>query len=106
FVRNTGIAAPGRVARLLKSGGPSAVLAEISRVDGAYVKGLYYRELFKQASLTPAQYRDVLVQAGRGMRGSDYTLAELLIAIAGKLPNDDSSRDAYFSAASGLSSSY
>lgn len=106
FVRNTGIAAPGRVARLLKSGGPSAVLAEISHVDGAYVKGLYYRELFKQASLTPAQYRDVLAQAGREMRGSDYTLAELLIGIAAKLPNDDSSRDAYFQAASGLSSAY
>lgn len=106
FVRNTGIAAPSRVARLLKSGGPSAVLDEISKVDGAYVKGIYYRELFKQTSLTPAQYRQVLAQAGREMRGNDYTLAELLIAIADKLPNDEPSRDAYFTAASGLSSAY
>lgn len=106
FVRNTGIAAPSRVARLLKTGGPAAVLGEISQVDGAYVKGIYYRELFKQVSLTPAQYRQVLSQAGREMRGNDYTLGQLLIAIADKLPDDDSSRDAYFAAASGLSSAY
>lgn len=106
FVRNTGIAAPARVARFLKSGGVPAVLSEISRVDGSYVKGIYYRELFKQASLTPSQYRDVMAQASREMRGSDYALGQLLIAIADKLPNDAGSRDAYFAAAGSLSSSY
>lgn len=106
FVRNTGIAAPSRVARFLKSGGVPAVLGEISRVDGAYVKGIYYRELFRQASLTPSQYRDVMAQASREMRGSDYALGQLLIAVADNLPNDAGSRDAYFAAASGLSSSY
>ena len=106
FVRNTGIGAPARVARLLKSGGASAVTAEISRIDGTYVKGIYFRELFKQATLTPDQYRQAMAQASREMAGSDYELASMLISIADRLPNDEASRDAYFTAAAGLSSDY
>src|SRR5262245_43953338 len=106
FVRNSGIGAPGRVARFLKSGGVPAVTAEISRIDGSYVKGIYFRELFKQATLTPEQYRQVMAQASREMHSSDYELAQLLIAIADQLPNDETSRAAYFTAASGISSDY
>ena len=106
FVRNTGIGAPARVARFLKSGGVSAVMGEISRIDGTYVKGIYFKELFKQATLTPDQYRQAMVQASREMKGSDYELASMLIAIADRLPNDETSRDAYFTAASGISSDY
>lgn len=106
FVRNTGIGAPGRVARFLKAGGPSAVLSEIARVDSTYVKGVYYRELFKQASLSGDQYRQAMTQAGRELQGSDYELASLLIAVADHLPDDDASRAAYFTAASSLSSDY
>jgi len=106
FIRNTGIGAPARVARFLKSGGVPAVMAEIGRVAGSYVKGIYYRELFKQATLTPDQYRQVMAQASTEMRSSDYELAQLLIAIADKLPNDETSRAAYFTAAGGIKSDY
>lgn len=106
FVRNTGIGAPARVARFIRTGGVAAVVAEIGRVDSTYVKGLYYRELFKQATLTPEQYRDVMVQASTTMRSSDYELAQLLISIADKIPSDDASRAAYFRAASGIGSDY
>jgi len=106
FVRNSGFGADTRVARLLKNGGPGAVLTEIGRLEGTYVKGVYYRELFKQASLTPDQYRQVMTQAGREMKGSSYELAQLLIAIADKLPADEASRAAYFQAAAGIDSSY
>jgi beta-lactamase regulating signal transducer with metallopeptidase domain len=105
FVRNTGIGAPSRVARFLKSGGPSAVMGEIARIDGAYVKGIYFKELFKQATLTPEQYRQAMTQAGREMK-SDYELATLLISAADRLPADEASRAAYFEAASGVSSDY
>jgi hypothetical protein len=84
----------------------NGVLAEISRIQSTYVKGLYYRELFKQAALTPEQYKQVMTQAGTEMRSSSYELARLLIAIADKLPSDDASRRAYFQAASGITSSY
>jgi hypothetical protein len=106
FVRNTGIAAPSRVARLLKSGGVPAVLGEIARIDGTYARGIYYRELLKQATLSPDQYRQVLAQASSEMKGSNYELAQLLIALADRLPNDDASRTAYFQAASNLTGAY
>ena len=106
FVRNTGIGAESRVARILKRGGPSAVMAEISRVESAYVQGVYYKQLFRQATLTAEQYRQAMAQAGRQMRSSSYELAQLLISVADNLPNDDASRAAYFDAASGVSSDY
>jgi beta-lactamase regulating signal transducer with metallopeptidase domain len=105
FVRNTGMGADRRVARLLKSGGPSAVLAEISRIDGSYVKRIYFTELLKQATLSAEQYRAVLNQAGRDVN-SDYELATMLIEIADRMPTDETSRAAYFSAASSISSDY
>jgi beta-lactamase regulating signal transducer with metallopeptidase domain len=105
FVRNTGIGADRRVARILKSGGPSAVMTEISRIDGSYVKRIYFSELFKQASLTPEQYRQAMAQAGREIN-SDYERATLLISLVDRLPADEASRAAYFDAATGISSDY
>ena len=105
FVRNTGIGAPARVARFLKSGGVPSVMGEIGRIDSNYVKGIYFKELFRQATLTPEQYRQAMAQASREMK-SDYELAQMLISIADRLPSDDVSRDAYFSAASTISSDY
>ena len=105
FVRNTGIGAPSRVTRYLKSGGVPAVMGEIGRISSSYVKGIYFRELFKQATLTGEQYRAAMTQASREI-SSDYELAQLLIAIADRLPNDETSRTAYFSAASTIDSDY
>jgi beta-lactamase regulating signal transducer with metallopeptidase domain len=105
FVRNTGIGAPARVARYLKSGGVPGVMGEIARIGSGYVKGIYFKELFKQASLTPEQYRQAMALASREIK-SDYELASLLISIADRLPNDETSRDAYFLAASSISSDY
>jgi beta-lactamase regulating signal transducer with metallopeptidase domain len=105
FVRNTGIGAPARVARFLKSGGVQGVTAEIGRIDSTYVKGVYFKELFRQATLTPEQYRQVMAQASREMK-SNYELAQLLISIADRLPEDEPSRAAYFAAAAGISSDY
>jgi beta-lactamase regulating signal transducer with metallopeptidase domain len=106
FVRNTGIGAPARVARFLKSGGVTGVMAEIGHIESTYAKGIYFKELFKQATLTPEQYRQAMAQAAREMRSSDYELAQLLISVADRLPADDISRAAYFTAASGIHSDY
>jgi hypothetical protein len=106
FVRNTGIGAEARVARMLKSGGPGAVLAEISRIDGTHAKGIYFRHLFKQGTLTADQYRQAFAQAGREMRNSSYDLAQLLITAADQLPEDAGARAAWFQAAGGISSDY
>jgi beta-lactamase regulating signal transducer with metallopeptidase domain len=106
FVRNTGLGADMRVARLLKNGGPAAVMTEIGRIDSAYVKRIYFTQLFRQAALTPEQYLQALTQAGREMSGSSYELAQLLIGIAERLPADEASKAAYFQAASGIRSDY
>ncbi len=105
LIRNSGVGAGKRVARFLKSGGPAAVLAEISKIDGSYVKRVYFTELFKQASLTGEQYRQAMLQASREMK-SDYDLSSLLISIADRIPADDASRAAYFTAAAGIHSDY
>jgi hypothetical protein len=47
-----------------------------------------------------------MAQASREMKGSDYELASMLISIADRLPNDETSRDAYFTAAGSLTSDY
>jgi beta-lactamase regulating signal transducer with metallopeptidase domain len=106
FVRNTGIGAQARVARLLTSGGPAAVLTEIGRIESTYAKGIYFKQLLRQASLSPDQYRQVLTQASREMSGSSYELAQLLIAVSDTLPSDDASRAAYFQAAAAIHSDY
>jgi beta-lactamase regulating signal transducer with metallopeptidase domain len=106
FVRNSGFGAEARVARFLKNGGPGAVLTEIGRLDSTYVKRIYFTQLFKQASLTPEQYRQALSQAGREMRGSNYELAQLLIGLADGVPDDEATKAAYFQAASGIHSDY
>ncbi|HEY2435175.1 MAG TPA: M56 family metallopeptidase [Vicinamibacterales bacterium] len=106
FIKNSGFGADARVARLLKSGGPAAVLSEIGRLESGYVQGVYFRELFKQGSLTPDQYREAMTVAARGMRSSPYELAQLLVAVADKLPADEASRAAYFQAAAAVASDY
>jgi beta-lactamase regulating signal transducer with metallopeptidase domain len=105
FVRQSGINAPQRVARFLTRGGPDAVLAEISLIEGSYGKRLYFAQLIKQASLDAASARRVLEQAGREI-DSDYELATLLIDVTGKLVLDDAARQAYFAAARRIESDY
>ncbi len=104
FIRQSGIGAPARVARILKAKGPAGVLAEISRIEGSYGKRVYFAELFKTASLDPAMVRQALQQASREVQ-ADYELASLLIAFQ-HLAADDASRKAYFEAASTIQSDY
>ena len=88
FVRQTGINARQRVARFLSRGGIDAVLAEITLVEGAHGKRLYFSELLKQVTLDAGSARTVLAQAGREI-DSDYELATLLIDVARAAPLDD-----------------
>ena len=104
-IRQTGIGASSRVARFLKAGGPSAVLAEISIIEGSWAKRLYFGELLKAASLDASTRARVLSQAGREI-DSDFELATLLIASADQLVADDTSRKAYLDAARSISSDF
>ncbi len=105
FIRQTGIGASARVARILKAKGPAGVLAEISLIEGSWAKRKYFTELLKTGSLDSAAVRQVLVQAGREI-DSDFELASLLSENAGRLLVDDASGQAYFEAARSIESDF
>lgn len=105
FIRQSGIGATARVARILKQKGPGGVLAEISLIEGSWAKRRYFSELLKSTQLDPATIRQLLVQAGREI-DSDFELASLLIDNAGTLLVDDASRQAYFNAAASIDSDF
>lgn len=105
FVRQSGMGAPARVARILKAKGPAGVLAEISLIEGGWAKRIYFQELLKTGSLDAATTARMLEQAGREMQ-SDYELASLLISSADRLLVDDTTRKAYFDSARTIGSDY
>jgi len=105
FIRQTGIGAPARVARILKQGGPAAVLREISLIDGSYGKRIYFNELMKASTLDAATRLAVLTQAGREI-DSDFELATFLIEQRDRLVSDDGTRRAYLDAARRIKSDF
>jgi beta-lactamase regulating signal transducer with metallopeptidase domain len=104
FIRQTGIGAEARVARILKTKGPSGVLAEISLIDGSWAKRIYFSELLK-TNVDEKTVPQVLVQAGREI-DSDFELASLLISAGDVLLVNDSTRQAYFNAARSIDSDF
>ncbi len=105
FIRQSGIGASARVARILKQKGPAGVLAEISLIEGSWSKRRYFSELFKTTTLDPGTLRQALVQAGREI-DSDFELASLLIDNADRLLVDDATRQAYFEASKSIDSDF
>jgi beta-lactamase regulating signal transducer with metallopeptidase domain len=105
IIRQTGIGAPARVARILKAKGTSGVLAEISVIEGSWAKRLYFNQLLKTATLDAQAARQVLSQAGKEIE-SDFELASLLISASGTLLKDDQTRAAFFDAAKSIGSDF
>ena len=105
LIRQSGIGAPKRVARILAAKGPGGVLAEISLVEGSFAKRIYFTELLKTNTLDAAAARTALAQAGREI-DSDFELATLLSASADRLLVDDATRQAYFEAAKAIDSDF
>jgi hypothetical protein len=104
IIRQSGLGAPARVARILKAKGPSGVLAEISLIEGSWSKRVYFTELLKSAGLDTATVRQALEQAGKQI-DSDFELASLLIA-TDRLLVDDATRRTYFDAARTIESDF
>ena len=104
FIRQTGIGARARVARIYKAKGAQGVLAEISLIEGSWAKRMYFSELLKTPGLDSRTVQQVLAQAGREV-DSDFELASLLIS-ADQLLTDDASRKAYLEAARSIQSDF
>lgn len=101
FIRDSGIGAGRRVARILRQGGPQAVLAEIGRIHSDGSKRVYIEELFSQAKLAPPDLKD----SARMIRGisSDGDKAQAIITVDGNYFTADL-RSYLFDAAESISS--
>ena len=79
MIRDSGIGAGPRVARLLRQGGPQAVIMEIGLIHGDGSKRIYLEQLFAQATLNTAQLKDA---AGLIRKiSSDGDKAQVLVAV-------------------------
>ena len=105
FIRQSGIGAPARVARIYRAKGVDGVLAEIQLIEGSWARRVYYGELLKTATLEPRTTALVIQRAGKDL-DSDFELASLLTGFGDKLLVDDVTRRAYFEAARSIDSDF
>jgi beta-lactamase regulating signal transducer with metallopeptidase domain len=101
ILRELGVDAPARVQRILKRGGPNAVLAEIAKIRSSGSRRIYIRELSTAAKLNNEQLHTLL----RYVRetNSDGDKASLLIDLAPQTLKDNL-RDYVFDAVSTIRS--
>ena len=104
FIRQTGMGARARVARIYKTKGAPGVLAEVSLIEGSWAKRIYLAELLRTPGLDARTVEQAFAQAGREI-DSDFELASLLIS-AGDLLTADATRRAYFDAARTIGSDF
>ena len=104
FIRQSGIGAKARAARIFKAQGASGLLAEIGKIEGSWGKRVYYTELLKM-NIDANTVRTVLTQAGKEI-DSDYELASLLIEGGDRFLSDETMRRSYFDAARTIQSDY
>jgi hypothetical protein len=82
MIRDSAIGAGPRVIRILRQGGPQAVITEIGLIHSDGSKRIYLEQLFSQATLNTEQMKD----AARLIRGisSDGDKAQVLVTVDGK----------------------
>jgi beta-lactamase regulating signal transducer with metallopeptidase domain len=100
-IRDTGIGAGPRVARILRQGGPPAVIAEIGLIHSDGSRRTYLEQLFSQATLNTAQLKDS-AKLTRGI-SSDGDKAQVIITVDEKYFTGDL-RPYLFDAAESISS--
>ena len=79
-IRKSGLGAVPRLQRILRQGGPSAALSEISRIRDDERKRIYLQELIARGNLDADQLSSAMLQARK--IGSDGEKGGLLITIA------------------------
>ncbi len=72
-VRQSGLGAPRRVARIRARGGVSGVLAEIGQLEGDVARRAYYNALLGGGPLSTAEFTRVMEDVGRRMRSDVET---------------------------------
>jgi len=105
LLRRTGYAGEQRAQWILERRGVQGLLDEIALLDGDYARRIYYQAAIESGRLDVAGYERVVTDAGRTI-GSDYELAELLIAVAKAQPLTDRMQAGFVAAAKTLGSDY
>jgi beta-lactamase regulating signal transducer with metallopeptidase domain len=103
--RRTGFDAKNRAERILRRGGVNAVLQEVAQIPSDYGARQYYQVLLTRPKLDQATLLTIVRQAGQDL-GSDFELAELLIAVAEKQPMEEAVRLAYVEAVGSIGSDF
>ncbi len=82
MIRDSGVGAAPRVTRILRQGGPKAVITEIGLIHSDGSKRIYLEQLFSQATLNSDQLKD----AAKLIQGisSDGDKAQVLVNVDGK----------------------
>ncbi|MEM7368112.1 MAG: hypothetical protein AAF587_05885 [Bacteroidota bacterium] len=104
IVRSSALAAEDRVERYYSNGGASALLQEIQRLDGDYVKHVYC-DLAVQKRLSISQMVQLLSLAGDEIH-SDFYLSKLLKDNAEQFLSDPQTLEAYIDASHNISSDF
>jgi hypothetical protein len=79
ILRDSAIHAKARVARILKRGGPKAVLREIAKINDGYARSVYIRTLARSGSFKPPIVNGMIAAAGS--INSGYSKERALAAI-------------------------
>jgi hypothetical protein len=104
ILRESGLDAPARVARLRHDGGVDAVLADIAETHSTSAKRAEYEALLKGGSLSDDEMQTVLRQAGEDLSSSDSELRALLAQMGGSMHSSGSLADAFGKAIDHMSS--
>jgi len=103
--RRTGLNAEARATRILKQGGPDALIAEIAEMQSDWAASRYYVVLFEGAQLTAQQQATLVEDAGRRIT-SDHALGQVLGALADRGPLAPPVQRAYITAAARIESDH
>jgi hypothetical protein len=104
-IRQTGIGADVRTARIYEADGLQGVLSEIEGLDSDHVRKRYYSSLLDIDDLSDADRQLVLNEFANAV-DSDYERAQLLLQNVDNFMADEKSQEAYFDAVEQLDSDY
>jgi hypothetical protein len=105
LVRKVGLGAESRTRQILAAGGVPAVLEEIHRLEGDYVRSRYFRELFRSPQLASTSLARALALAA-SVIDSDFELSRTLRAAAPAAALDSQTVQAYVNAANDIHSDF
>jgi hypothetical protein len=104
ILRESGLNAPARVAKLRRDGGVEAVLADIAKTQSTSAKRAEYEALLKGGRLSDDDVETVLRQAGEDLSSSDSELRALLAQMGRTVHQSPSLADAFGKAVEHMSS--